>query len=328
MEDSRRHIRLGLFIVASLSLLAVALGVFGWRMWFEPTFTFETYFDHSIAGLAIGAQTSFRGVPMGQVTEILTSAATYERNTPSEQRRNYIVVRVKTSMPATEVAQMKRDFGTLIKQGLRAQTQLAGITGQQYLELDFLQPTQHPPLPFAWQPEYTYLPSVPSIAGDIISKVQSFLASLDDADISALSRNLNALVRNLDTKLEALPVAQLSASAEAVLHNAAAATAQLDMILKDPSLDETLDNAAAFTGRLRRLADDGDFDRMIQRIDAAAGELGTLLGDNQYDVGVLVQDLRVITANLRGLSETVKSDPAIVLFGRPPDPIKLPRSKP
>ena len=328
MEDSRRHVRLGLFVVISLSVLVAVLGLLGWRKWFQPTFTIETYFDQSIAGLELGAPANFRGVPLGQVTEILTSVATYERNTPINQRRNYIVVRVKAAMPPAEATQMKRDFPALIKQGLRAQTRLAGITGQQYLELDFLDPKTHPPLQFTWQPQYTYLPSAPGLAGEIIAKAQSFLASLDEADISLLGRNLNTLVTNLDAKLGELPVAQLSASAEGALRKVDSAAARLDAMLSDASLKGTLDNAAAISARVRKLADDGDFDRVIDGIDASAQRLDALLGDNQYDVRVIVQDLRATADNLRMLSETIERDPAVVLFGRPPGKIQLEKDKP
>jgi len=351
MDGSKRYIRLGLFVTASVSILLVTLTVLGSQRWFQPTFTFETYFDQSIAGLAIGAPANFRGVPLGQVTEILTSAATYEPDVPIHRRRDYIIVRVKANLSAAEATQMKQDIATLIKRGLRAQTQLAGITGQQYLELDFLAADKYPPLPFAWTPRYTYLPSAPSVAGEIIAKAQAFLASLDDADISTLGRNLNGLVAGLNSKLGELPVAELSARAEEVLQGAEtlltridrilaaapveqtlrrldSAAGRLDALLDDPSLGQTLDNTAAISARLRKLSDEGDFDRLVKRMDEAAGRLDAVLGDNQYDVRVIVQDLRATTDNLRALSETIKSDPAGVLLGGPPSKIKLPEQTP
>jgi ABC-type transporter Mla subunit MlaD len=328
MEESRRHIRLGLFVVTSLSILVAALGALGFRKWFQPTFTFETYFDKSIAGLELGAPARFRGVPLGQVTEIVTSVAAYEQNRPIGERRDYIVVRVKAAMPSAEAKQMTRDIATMIGRGLRAQTQLAGITGQQYLELDFLDPSRHPPLPFSWKPKYTYLPSAPSVAGEIIAKAQSFLASLDEAHVSALARNLNTLVVNVDAKLGELRVGELSKNAERALRSVDAAATRLESILADPALGQTLGNSAKITARLRKLADDGDFDRLITGVDDAAERLDAMLGENQYDVRVIVQDLRSTADNLRVVSETIKRDPAVVLFGRPPDKVLLPKSHP
>jgi ABC-type transporter Mla subunit MlaD len=326
MEESKRYVRLGVFIVTSVGILVAALLLLGGRDWFQSTFTFETYFDKSVAGLELGAPVRFRGVPLGHVSEIRTSAATYERDVPLDRRREYIVVRVQMNASAREAVQMKEDAVTLSKKGLRAQTQLAGLTGQQYLSLDFLDPQKHPPLPFEWQPKYTYLPSAPSSAGEIIADAQTFLASLNKADISALSRNLNALVMDVDTKLAELPAEELSARAREVLGKADATLARIDALVGDPALKQTFANAAAISGRLRKVADDGDLDSMIKGMNEAAQRLDVLLGDNQYDARAIVQDLRVTADNLRVLSETIKRYPAGVLVGGPPEKLRLPAS--
>ena len=322
--EHKRFVRLGLFVVVSVSLLAAALFVLGGRKWFQPTFKFETYFDQSIAGLDLGAPVLYRGVPLGHVSEILTSAGTYEQDVPLDLRRQYIVVRVEVNLSATEVAWLKKDAVKLIMKGLRAQTQLAGLTGQQVLSLDFLDPQKYPPLSFPWQPAHTYIPSAPSFAGEIIANAQTFLASLNGADIKGLSENLNTLVSGLHAKLGELPVAELSTRARDVLGNADATLGRLDTLLRDPALKQTLENAAAISARVRRLTDDGDLDRMVKGVDDVADRLDGLVGDNQYDVRVIVQDLRVTADNLRVLSETLKRDPAGVLVGGPPEKLRLP----
>jgi ABC-type transporter Mla subunit MlaD len=347
VEESKRYIRLGLFVVVGVSVLAGTLFLLGGRDLFQPSFTFETYFNNSVAGLELGAPVRFRGVPLGQVTQILTSAATYERDVPLDKRREYIVVRVKVNLSAREAAQMREDAITLVRKGLRAQTQLAGLTGQQYLALDFMDPKKYPPLEFEWTPRYTYLPSAPSSAGEMVAKAQAFLASLNEADIKQLGQNLNTLVSDVDRKLDEMPIAQLSARAQDVLANADATLGRVDRILAaapldhtlrnldslssrldalvgDPALTATLQNLAVISGRLRKVADDGDLDRLVAGIDEAAERLDGLLGDNQYDVRVIAQDLRVTADNLRAVSETIKRYPAGVLVGGPPEKVQLP----
>jgi phospholipid/cholesterol/gamma-HCH transport system substrate-binding protein/paraquat-inducible protein B len=331
MEEGKRYVRLGVFVVVTVSIVAVVLFLLGGRNLFQPTLTFETYFKESVAGLDIGAPVRFRGVPLGQVTEILTSSTTYEGDVPIEKRKVFIVVRAKVSYSAAETEQLKREAPLLVKKGLRVQTQLAGITGQQYLALDYFDPAKYPPLEVPWTPKYTYVPSAPSLSGEIIANVQAFLASLDEADIKALGQNLNALVVDVKKKVGELPVAELSAKADAALVSANSAlrkidsaSARLDGILADPGIKRTVDNAAAFSGGLRKLADDGELDRMVKRIADTAERLDALIGDNQYDVRVIVQDLRVTVDNLRVLSESVKRYPAGAILGGPPEKVQLP----
>ena len=349
MEEGKRYFRLGLFVVVCLAILAAVLFLLGGRKLFQPTFTFETYFNESVAGLELGAPVRFRGVPLGQVSEILTSSAAYEKDVPLGKRREYIVVRVKVNLSAEEAEHMQRDAVQLVKRGMRAQTQLAGITGQQYLAVDLFDPAKYPPLEFEWTPKYTYIPSAPSLTGEIIANAQTFLASLNEADVKALARNLNTLIVEADRKVNELPVAELSVQAHDVLKNANAAlervdrilatapidhtlrkidsaSTRLDALLADPGLKQTVDNVAAVSARLRKLADDGELDRMVKRVADTAERLEALVGDNQYDVRVIVEDLRVTADNLRTLSETVKRYPAGVLLGGPPDKVQLPGS--
>ena len=340
MEEGKRYFRLGLFVVVTVAALAAVLFLLGGRKLFQPTFTFETYLNESVAGLDIGAPVRFRGVPLGQVTEILTSASIYEKDVPLDQRKEYIVVRGKVSVSADEAAQMERNAVEWVKKGMRAQTQLAGITGQQYLGIDFLDPGKYPPLQFPWTPEYPYLPSAPSLTGEIIANAQAFLASLNEADVKALGQNLNALVVDVKKKVDEAPVVEVVRSANAtieridrILANAPidqtlrkidSASTRLDVLLADPGLKQTIDNLAAVSARVRKLVDDGDLDRMVKRIDDTAERLDAVLGDNQYDVRVIVQDLRVTADNLRTLSESVKRYPAGALVGGPPERIPFP----
>ena len=351
MSEETRYRRLGVFVFAALALIVGVLFLLGGRSLFQSTFTFETYFNDSIAGLEIGSPLRFRGVPLGQVTEILPSWTEYEWQVPSNKRRGYIVVRATISQNREWIARIRHDAGDMIKAGLRAQTQLAGITGQQYLGLDILDPVQYPPLPFDWKPRYVYVPAAPSLTSQIIANVQHFLANLDKLDVAALGRNLNALIENLNNKISEVPVAELSAEASAVLtdarttinhldgiltgpdiplflRNLGQASGRLDGLLGDPGLKQTIDNVADVSVRLRRFAASGELDRTVRRIDELASRLDGTVGDNRYDVRVIVQDLRVTADNIRTLSDNLKRNPAGILLGGPPEKVQFPGKSP
>src|SRR3546814_1282947 len=62
---------IGGFVVGAIAILVVALVVFGGGRLFQDERRVVAYFEGSVAGLQVGAPVTFRGVPLGAVTEIL-----------------------------------------------------------------------------------------------------------------------------------------------------------------------------------------------------------------------------------------------------------------
>lgn len=342
MDEKQQYLRLGLFVVVSLVILFAILFVLGARSLFQPSFTIETYFNESIAGVDVGVPLRYRGVRFGEVTSIGLSTVLYEPDVPVEHRKAYIVVRAKIVGAAAKL--WRKELDAYVARGMRIRTQVAGITGQQYLALDFLDPQKNPSLPFSWQPDYPFVPSAPSLASEIITNVQNLVSSLDKADIQKLGQNLNTLVVNLNEKLDEIPVAELSANAGALLRDAratlnrtqapldqtmrslGAASARVDALLADPALGQIVGNAAVVTGRLRKLSESGDIDRIAKKLDLSLQRIDALLADNQYDIRGVVQDLRVAANNLRTLSENVKRYPPGALISGPPEKVQIPNN--
>jgi phospholipid/cholesterol/gamma-HCH transport system substrate-binding protein/paraquat-inducible protein B len=280
------------------------------------------------------------------VSEISSSPAVYESDVPVDKRKGYIVVRAKVTGPRTQI--WKKEMEEYVKRGLRIQTQMAGITGQQNLAVDFFDPTNHPPLPYDWTPAYTYVPSAPSGLSEIFSSIQTIVASLDKADIQKLGQNLNALVVNLNKKLDELPVAQLSADAdgllkdaratvnrvhrvialsqvEETLRNLSSASARVDKLLADPGLQQTVTNAGVISTRLRKITETGELDALAKNLDQAILRVNAMIGENQHDIRGMIQDLRVTSDNLRTLSENIKRNPSGLLVGGPPQKVQMPK---
>jgi len=343
MDDKQYYLRLGLFVVASLAILFAVLFILGAKSLFQPSLTVETYFNESVSGLGVGAPLKYRGVQFGEVTAIDLSTLLYEQDVPVDQRRVYIVVRAKVVGNFAKLWQ--RDLEGYVARGLHIRTQVAGITGQQQLTLEFIDPQKARALPFSWKPDYPVIPSAPSVSSEIISGIQNLVSSLDKADIQQLAQNLNALVLNVNKKLDELPLAELVANADGVLRDArvtinraqapldqtlrnlSAASARVDAILADPALGQTVKNAAVITGRLSKVAESGEIDRITKKLDLTLQRVDALLADNQYDIRGLVQDLRVTAANLRTLSENVKRFPPGVLISGPPEKVQVPSNQ-
>jgi phospholipid/cholesterol/gamma-HCH transport system substrate-binding protein/paraquat-inducible protein B len=233
------------------------------------------------------------------------SSPIYERDVPAEKRRAYIVVRAKVSGDSALVAHWRRELSDYVKRGLRAQTQLAGVTGQQFLALDHVDPAQYPALPFDWMPKYPYVPSIPSLTGQIIDNFRQFLASLNEADIQDLGRNLNKLVKTLNRKIDQVPVTELSAEAEGLLKDARAAIQQVEKMIAAAPVDQAVENISNAAGRIDQLVADPAISQTLRHVARASGRLDGLLAN---PVKQTADNAAALTARLRKIAETGQID--------------------
>jgi len=345
MPAKQNYFKLGLFVLASLLILGVLLFLLGGRSLFAPKVVVETYFNESVAGLEVGAPVKFRGVPFGQVSQIGVSTSFYQKDVPLDDARNYIVVRMTlTGFTEEEIEERAPVY---VKRGLRASTQLAGVTGQLFISLDFAKGDALKELPFEWTPRYLYIPSTPSLTNQIITNAQSFLASLDDADIGELGQTLNRLAATLDKKASEVPLGELANEAIATLKSAQAtldraeralakgrldeglrnfrlATGRLDTILAAPAFESVPRDLAAVSERLQKLTASGEIDRLVASLDQAAARADRVIGNNEYDLRTSIEDLRTSLENVRALTDSAKRYPPGLFFSEPPKPIELP----
>ncbi|ANB96813.1 MCE family protein [Vibrio parahaemolyticus] len=322
MDDSKSSYKLGLFVVSALVSLFVVLFILGGRSLFEPKIIVETYFDESVSGLEVGAPVRFRGITAGEVVSIELSDALYEAAVPRENRKSYVVVRSEITGAKRTIEEWNRSIEISIERGLRATTQLAGITGQQYLSFDYTSMDEG--LSFNWKPNYPYVPSTKSSAGKIVSGIQSLIARLDEADINTLVANINMLIETLNQSISALDADALNAQLLALLINSNQMVKSVDGVISDPEVKEIVSSLAQISKSLNSsLKDKGDINKLIKDLDRAAVRLDVIMADNQSDINYVIKDLRVTVENLKSFSETLKNQPSSIIFSSEPEKLKI-----
>ncbi|MFL1002656.1 MlaD family protein [Vibrio parahaemolyticus] len=289
---------------------------------FEPKIIVETYFDESVSGLEVGAPVRFRGITAGEVVSIELSDALYEAAVPRENRKSYVVVRSEITGAKRTIEEWNRSIEISIERGLRATTQLAGITGQQYLSFDYTSMDEG--LSFNWKPNYPYVPSTKSSAGKIVSGIQSLIARLDEADINTLVANINMLIETLNQSISALDADALNAQLLALLINSNQMVKSVDGVISDPEVKEIVSSLAQISKSLNSsLKDKGDINKLIKDLDRAAVRLDVIMADNQSDINYVIKDLRVTVENLKSFSETLKNQPSSIIFSSEPEKLKI-----
>lgn len=346
MSGETRYFRLGLFLLLGLVLAVAAILVLGAGELFRAQTMAETYMNQSVQGLDTGSAVKFRGVKIGEVKRIGFTSSIYELDRPIDQRKGYVYIGMALYPDAFGTQRLPPEdvVRTLVERGLRFRMSMAGITGIGYLELDFVDPKQNPPLPLGWTPRYLYVPSAPSTVTQMLKNAQDFLGKLDRIDYEALVRNLNVLVTDIDRAVNDAEIRKLSGDATATIAATRQAIERVDGILRSPGVQASIDNVAAATGRLRRLLEkpalDGAPEDAAQalaalRAFAESGELQRTLDDmqrllrsveglvdaNQPALAASLENVREITKNLRELTAWVKSYPAGALLSEPPNPV-------
>ncbi len=350
MSVRANYFKLGLFVLGAMGAAIVLLLVVGSGRWFQPKITFETYFDESVQGLDIGSKVKYRGVVIGEVTRIGFTHVVYQQDRPLPERKRYVMVEAKLQprllggRAAGEITSPE-NAKIEVERGLRARLAPQGITGTNYLEIDYVDPRANPALPIDWVPENFYIPSSPSTVLQFVNAASELITRLHDLDVEGTVANLNRLlvltnerVGAIDTKalsqrtervlgkmetaLDGAKLGKVSDEAVALLAELRASNAELRKTLGNPALQKLPEDAGATMAKLRALTEDPALPKTLQSLSRSLGRLDRILGGGEADLAATVENLRQITDNLRDLTEDTKRYPANLLLGEPPRPLE------
>lgn len=160
-------------------------------------------FSESVRGLSIGAPVDFRGLQVGEVTDIQLSydAVNKKITVPVKITLDYGRIVVKGNDEAVRKFASNRESRTdyFIKQGLRGQLQTGSpLTGSLYVSLDFFPDAK--PFVIDWNTELTEFPTEPGTMEGLKLHLSSILQKVDDmmTQVKELSYKLN---HNLEPEL-------------------------------------------------------------------------------------------------------------------------------
>ncbi|OOG21446.1 mammalian cell entry protein [Thioalkalivibrio denitrificans] len=329
MKTRSGYFRLGLFIIGAVATGVLLLVVLGVGNLFRPTVMMETYFDGSVQGLDVGAPVKLRGVTIGEVTGIGFTHARYELDVPPVERHQYVMVdatirvdRLGTGdrVPTPEVVQ------ALVDRGLRVRLSPQGVTGIFFLELDFMDPALRAPIEIRWEPEHIYVPSAPGTVTQFIEYAERVGRRLDALDMEGVVDSMQRVLENLEAMTRALDVARINEETIALLGEFRTSAERLDRVLSAPALAQVPEDLGTAAVNLRALSESPRFDETLDNLDSAvrsvertARGLETTLQGHEHDFVTILDNLRVMSDQLRALTEDAALYPGVFL-GSPPPP--------
>ena len=295
-QTNPNYFRLGIFVFIGIAVIISLILIFGTGQIFKKTMMTETYIEQSIIGLDIGAPVRFRGVKLGQVTSIRLSGNLYENDKPLAERREYVVVRMKIDINQAEI------LGSTGKlpSDLRARIKSQGITGVNYIELDYVRDMPgYRTLSYDWEPEYIVIGSLPSQTDIFFSGIQKVLDNLGDMNLAGTQKKFDELLVNLNTIIggDGKGNSGIATSVE-----------RLNILL----------------GRIDEVANKAELELLMREVIATTVILRQTLSSVQGDTLSSVENLKQITDQLNDLARVASRYPSSVVWGEPPPKIILP----
>jgi len=350
VSQRANYFKLGLFVIGAIAAGIIVLLIIGTGRFLQKRVTIETYFNESVQGLDIGSKMKYRGVEVGQVTRISFTYVKYEQDKPMGDRKRYVLVeaqmqpRLVGGKAANDIASPE-STALEVEKGLRVKLAPQGITGTSYLEIDYVDAANNPPLPIDWVPDSIYIPSAPSTVGQIVNSASEILERIHNLDVETVVNNLNKLltttndrVAALDTKslqqrtertlakiestLNDIAAKKLSDEALALLAELRKSNAELQATLTNPTFKKLPESADAAIQKVRELVADPKLASSIAHMERTLSRLDRIFGGGESDLTTTIENLRQISDNLRDLTEDAKRYPSNVIFGAPPRPLE------
>ena len=307
---------IGLFVVGALALAVTGVLVFGSGQFFKQTTKFVMFFPGSVNGLSVGAPVKFKGVDIGQVTDIRLVVHRSEGVEQSPSIPVYIETDPsKISLDGSRLEMYNpKTLQLLIDRGMRAQLQAQSlVTGLLFVQIDFFPDT---PVTYSLQQPSTpmEIPTVPTTLEQASSAAREIIDELRSIKFGPMVQDAAEALENLN-KLLAAPALRKTIDA----------------------LPDTVSNVNETVTSLRRLSDDvrGHVDPLVSRVDSTlagadqafttvretAGTANTILEPGSpldHDLRAALRDAAAAARALARLADMLEQNPAALLYGRPP----------
>ena len=223
MDAKPHYFKIGIFVLAAVILIVVAIILFGAGLFAQNKLYIESYFSEPITGLSEGSQVEFRGVLIGRVEQIGFVGSVYklEPNTAAFVKyASYVRVVsgvLRSKLPEMNGQQVETVLKRMVNRGLRVRVSTNILTEQAYLEIDFLDPNRFPVESVPWVPRYPVIPSAPAQLTTIRESLEKILGQMQEIDVKGLVNSLEKVFTSLNTAISEAGLAELSMEARGLV---------------------------------------------------------------------------------------------------------------
>jgi len=328
MSKKANRSLIGAFVLGAIALAVAGVVIFGSGKFFKKTYKFVMFFDGSVKGLNVGAPVMFRGVKVGQVTDIKVNFYGKELAILIPV---YIELDPSTGVLASGDAPKGQYRSAFIKRGLRAQLQMQSfVTGQLVIDLDF-----YPDKPARFVGTEKKYPEIPTIP----TPLESLTKTIQDLKLDQTIRKLNSAMEGVDRVVNSPELKESIVSLNQVLKSIDSLARNIDtkVVPAISSIKETSEAArGAFIQAEKTLAmREGAPAEVAQSISDTLKAARITLEDTQravagvrrvadqnanlgYDLSRTLQEISALSHSLRSLTDYLDRHPEALIKGKNP----------
>lgn len=306
---------IGSFVLGGVFLSVVAVLVFGSGRMFRDTSPFISFFDGSISGLDVGASVRFRGIDVGEVTEVLIDLPGVER--AGEDVRIAVIYELDRQQVESRGAGVRLAdplaFDTLIGLGIHAELASESlVTGRKYiaLDLDPGSPIDFDPVPGAPHPE---IPTVNTGLERLEEEVYGLIAELGAVRLDSLINTATEAFSDIGELARAPEITNALEGLPATIGNLNRTISDLQMLVAnvDSTLVPIREGVVATTAQATST---------MQQLESTLEEVGGVLKPESpvfvhFEQAMI--DLSEASRALRNLADYLERNPSAILRGRP-----------
>jgi paraquat-inducible protein B len=318
----------GTFVIGALVLMAAALLTLRSCNVFSRPGHFVAYFNESVQGLDAGSAVKLRGVPLGRVKSIRVH---YDEK--SRQSQVMVVAELNQNMVTDDAGHLieltdRATIQRLIDQGLRAQIDLVGITGLQFVELDFFDPQQFPAPRELTDAEYPVVPTLRSGMSELVENLSKIAGNLNKVDFAGLSQALKSLLATVNQQAAGLDLGKMVATVTAAASSIEALAGSAEARVAFANLNKTATEVQGLVAKLNTQVEpvSAELVRSLHSFHDAAQSVQNLLGPQSGlgdEASKTLRQLKQTAESLQELADFLERNPNALIAGK-----KLPDNKP
>lgn len=324
MSKEGNKVAIGAFVAGALALAVAGVMTFGSGILFRDKETYIMYFDGDLKGLNVGAPVAFRGVRVGEVTDIsvFIDSDTLIFSVPVmveiDSRRFHHTG--KDDKPIDAEADLK----ILIKKGMRAELSLQSIvTGQLMIQLGF-----HPDMPanLKTNGQILEIPTIPS-------NFERLAQALEKISFRELVDNINEAVKQLGSLLDKNELQKVVDSIKTAADNIAVLSNNLnnEAIPLIQSLKRTADETQLLVRDVNQQVDPvavdaqkalDAFQQAMEQADQTLKSIDTLAEGYtessafHYEVSNALREIAAAASSLRAFTDMLQQQPEALIRGK------------